>query len=171
MSDVNQNYNMPSDIKPALPSGINVLTILTFIASGLSFCYYLWYIAGGAKKSLDGMEEMVNSSKFDSMPGFLKKMYSPEMIAQARTMYENRVGISLINILGIVLCVIGTIQMRKLRQQGYYLYVVGEIMPLIAMTVFVGVGWIGGMGGIFATIFVVLFIILYTAQRKHLVNK
>ncbi len=50
MSDVNQNFNTPSDIKPAVPSGINVLTILTFIASGLSLCYYLWYIAGGAKK-------------------------------------------------------------------------------------------------------------------------
>jgi len=171
MSDVNQTLNMPSDIKPPVPSGINVLTILTFIGCGLVFCALIWNLLGGAKKSLDKMEEMVNSSKFDEMPSLVKKMYSPENIELARKGYENRVPISLVGLLGVALCVVGAIQMRKLKQQGYYVYLIGELMPVLASLVFIGVASLANFNGIITIVFTLLFILLYSAQRKHLVNK
>jgi hypothetical protein len=170
MSDMNQDFNKASGIKAPVPSGINVLSILTFIASGIIICYYTWYMLGGAKSGVTKMEELINSPKFDDMPAFVKKMNSPEMLDMARKAAENCIPISLINILGAVLCIVGAVQMRKLQKQGSYLYVVGEVMPLIASLIFIGVSALSGIGGIIGIAIVALFIILYSAQRKHLVN-
>jgi hypothetical protein len=167
MTDINESINFPGE-KKALPTGINVLTILTFIWSGFEFLGYLWQFFG-AKKSIESMEEAINSDKFDDMPAFLKGMMTPEALEIARKQYENRIPIFIIGLLAVSLCVFGAIQMRKQKQQGYFLYVIGEILPIISMLIFVGFGFFSGFK-IIGLIFPVAFIILYTMQRKHLRN-
>jgi len=168
MTDMNQNFDMPSDIKPSVPTGINVLTILTFIGCGLGFIGVAWQFFG-AKTNLNRMEEMINSGKYDSMPPLLKKMMSPEALEVARKTYENRVPITLISLIGVILCLVGAIQMRALKKQGYYLYLIGELLPFIGSLIFVGVAALSGFA-IIAVVFALVFILLYTAQRKYLVN-
>jgi hypothetical protein len=169
MSDTNQNFDLPPGIKEPIPTGINVLTILTFIGCGIAFIGTCWQLAF-AKKGLDAMEQMINSSKYDEMPSMLKKMYSPEALEVARKQYENRIPLALIGIVALVLCVLGAMQMRKLRMQGYYLYLIGEFLPIVGLLIFVGIGAISGFG-ILIVVFALLFAILYTAQRKQLVNQ
>ena len=172
MTDLNQPSDilMPPTDQPKLPSGLNVLTILTFIGSGVGFLGGIWNFIN-AKKGLDQMEAAINSPDYENMPAFAKKMMSPEMLEIARKSYENRVPITLIALVGIALCVVGALQMRKLKAQGYLLYVIGEILPLISSLIFLGVGALTGIMGIISIGLVVLFIVLYTMQRKYLINK
>jgi hypothetical protein len=169
MSDVNQtqDFLQQAGEKPKLPGSLNVLTILTFIGCGLGFLSSTWNFIN-AKSGIDKMEEMINSGKVDALPAFMKKMFSAEALEMARKAYENRTPIFLITMVGIVLCLMGAIQMRKLKAQGYALYVIGELIPFIPFIVFLGIGSMTGIQGIIGICITVLFILLYTAQRKHL---
>jgi hypothetical protein len=116
------------------------------------------------------MEEAINSPAYENMPAMAKKFLSPEALEVARKSYENRIPILVISLIGIGLCVYGAIQMRKRRMQGYYAYLIGEIIPLLVMPIFLGMTALTGIPGIIAICFTVLFVLLYTAQRKHLTN-
>ncbi|MBC7902789.1 MAG: hypothetical protein H7Y27_05175 [Gemmatimonadaceae bacterium] len=166
MTDMNQSFGAPE--KPKLPSGLNVLTILTIIGSVFAIlmaCYQFFM----AKTNLAKMEEMINSDKYDEMPGFLKKLMTPEALEMTRRGYENRMPIFLISILAAGLCLYGAMQMRKLKMQGYYLYLIGELLPFVIILVFMGTAAFAGFG-ILSIVFALILIILYTVHRKYLVN-
>ncbi len=171
MSDLNQagSFSLPSE-KPKLPGSLNTLTILTFVGCGVGFLFTV-YNFFNAKSGLDKMEAAINSPDFDKMPEFAKKMMSPEALEIARKSYESRIPLTLIGLVGLALCLVGAMQMRKLKAQGYLLYVVGEVLPVIASIIFIGMASITGFGGMIMVGFVLLFVILYTTQRKYLINK
>lgn len=155
-----------------LPSGLNVLTILTFIGcatwpTGL-VAYVLQYF--GAKKGLDAMEEMINSGKVDELPAFARSFYSPEMLEQSRIAYENRLPIFIIGLVSIALCFYGALQMRKLKKQGYLLYVIGQALPFIASIIFIGFSSVTSTIALVFIGIVALFVLLYTMQRKYLIH-
>ncbi len=168
MTDSNTYLGNPDD-SSKLPSGVNVLTILTIIGCAVFFLMSIYGFVN-AKKSLDKMEETINSKDFENMPSIVKNMMSPEALALAQKQYDNRVPIYAINFIGLGLCLVGALQMRKLKMQGYYLWLIGEILPFLASIIFVGLGVLGGVAGTISIVFVLLFIILYTLQRKYLVN-
>jgi hypothetical protein len=155
--------------KPKLPSGLNVLTILTFIGSAIALAGAFYSFSSG-KTQMDTMEAQLNSPNYDSMPSLAKKFITPDALEMLRKSYENRFPIFLINLVCIALCVYGAIQMRQRKKQGYYLYLAGEILPFIPTIVFVGIGTLTGIGGIIAIAITLLFVLLYTAQTKYLTN-
>jgi hypothetical protein len=80
-----------------------------------------------------------------------------------------------LNLVASLICLFGVIQMWKLKKMGFYLYLVGEIAPLIitfatlgfaAMFSFAG-GFMALIAGLMS-IFPILFIILYALNLKHL---
>ena len=160
---------MPGE-ETKLPSGLNVLTILTFIGSAIGLLGSLWNFVN-AKKGLEQMEAAINSPDYENMPALAKKFMNPEALELVRKSYENRVPITVIALIGIALCVVGAMQMRKRKAQGYMLYVIGELLPIISSVIFLGVSSLTGVGGIITVAISVLFILLYTAQRKYLTNK
>ncbi len=172
MTDLNQPTDilMPPTEKTKLPGSINVLTILTFIGCGLGLISSV-YNFFNAKSGLDKMEAAINSPEYENMPALAKKFLSPEALEMARKSYENRVPINLIALIGIVLCIYGAMQMRKLKAQGYTVYVIGELLPLVSFVVFLGAASLTGFAGIMTICFLLLFVILYTTQRKYLINK
>lgn len=148
-----------------LPSLLNVLTILTFIGCAIELFFgSLNFIKG--RKNLDDLEELQSSGKLDDAPDFMKKMAGPEALENARLAYENRIPLFVIALVGIGLCLYGAIQMRKLQKNGYYMWLIGELLPIVGSIIFIGIGFAGAMS--FMLIFPVLFIILYTTQLKHL---
>jgi len=166
MADLNQ----PTDIllpveKPKIPTGINVLTILTFI-----WCAYECYSAIknfiGGQQALEKLEEA--QTKLESAPSWAKKMAGPEVMEMVRKGIENKIPILVIGLLATGLCVYGAMEMRKLKKQGYLLWLIGEILPWISALIFIGPIIFSTFIGYFI-IFPILFIILYTVNRKYLI--
>ena len=149
-----------------LPSMLNVLTILTFIGCAIELFFgSLNFIKG--RKNLDDLEELQSSGKLDDAPEFMKKMAGPEALENARLAYENRIPLFVIMLVGVSLCIYGAIQMRKLQKNGYYMWLIGELLPIVGTLIFIGIGFFTGTTGFFL-IFPLLFIILYTTLLKHL---
>ncbi len=151
--------------KPKLPAGLNVLTILTFIGCVWELYSNTKNFLGG-KKALEEFEK--NQEKIAEGPAWLKKLAGPEVQEMMVQGFENRVPVFIISLAGTLLCFYGALQMRKLKKDGYWLWLAGEVLPYITTVIFIPL--------FFKTIFVyfiiipILFIILYTMQRKHLVN-
>lgn len=154
--------------KEKLPGSINVLTILTFIGSAIGFIGSVYYFFS-AEKSLKSMQDMVNSGKLNDAPEWAKNMVSADTITMYQKMADNKLPILLINLVGIALCVYGAMQMRKLKKQGYPLYVVGELLPYVATIGFVGTMAYKGFG-LLGLIVPIVFILLYTVNKKYLIK-
>jgi hypothetical protein len=149
-----------------IPSGINTLTILTFIGCALMLIFSLVtpFIMNYSKQMMDravSMQDNLTDKQLDD-------------IQKAKTAFEitqqNMVPIMIIGIIGIALCFVGALWMRKLRKDGYWLYVAGEILPLIAGIIFLGKYEFINWGSYFGALLPIVFIILYTVQRKYLVK-
>ena len=171
MSDLNLKNDVldfAGDGKPTLPSGLNVLTILTIIGSILGLISSIWsYVS--SKATFEKMRETVDSGNMDKMPGWMKGMVGPDALVMYQKMYENRLPLLLIGLVGSILCLYGAMEMRKLKKQGYILWLIGEIVPVFGMLLFIGTGALHGFG-LIGLLFPIVFIILYTANRKYLIH-
>lgn len=151
--------------KSKLPSTLNVLTILTFVGCGLG-CISSVYSYFNAQKSYDDIVKL--QSNLDSAPEIVRKMAGPKMVEIARNSLENRLPILLLAMVGYGLCLYGAIRMRAWKKEGFYIYTLGEILPVIAGFIFIGAGVFGGFAIVASLLFPALFIILYATQLKHL---
>lgn len=145
---------------------INVLSILTFIGCALQL------IMTFATKWL-----MSFALKMADNPELLEKMSAKEREQMLRgkeafdVYMQYQIPLIIISLIGIALCVYGAIQMRKLKKQGFYAYVVGEWAPLIGSTALMGFGlqFNGGVMSIILSLAIpVLFTILYGVQLKRM---
>ena len=151
--------------KPKLPSGINVLTILTFIGCAWELYSNFNNFIGG-KKALEEFEKA--QEKLAEAPAWARKFAGPEVHEMMMQSFNNKVPVLIIGLVAVALCVYGALQMRKLKKEGYFLWLVGEILPFIGSAIFIPAFY--GTIFIYFAIFPLLFIILYTLQRKHLTN-
>jgi hypothetical protein len=151
--------------QPKLSSGLNVLTILTFIGCALGFLSGIWSFI----KADDSYKQLVAAqSNLENAPAFAKKFMGPEMVEMARKSAENKLPILLLTLAGVALCTWGAMEMRKLKKQGFALWAAGEFLPLVGAMIFLGTGMFSGFG-LFILIVPIIFLILYAVQRKNLV--
>jgi hypothetical protein len=168
MNDINSTSNVldfAEGERPKLPQGLNVLTILTFIGSALAIIGAIWNFTNaekGYKNLLAAQDKMAEA------PAWAKGMMGPEMLEMAKKAMENKLPMLLLGLAGAALCIYGALEMRKLKKQGFILWLVGEILPIVAGVIFVGTGMFGGFS-LVMMIFPAIFIILYVVQRKYLV--
>jgi hypothetical protein len=147
-----------------LPSGLNILTILTIIGSILSLLGGIWNYFRADK----GYKDLVDmQGKLDEAPPMMKKMMGPEMVELARKTAENKLPIMLVTVIGAALCLWGALEMRKWKKQGFILWVAGEFLPVIATFIIIGTGFFSGFA-LIGVIFPIIFLVLYAVQRKHL---
>ena len=165
--------NQPGDMldyntgqKQPLPGMLNVLTILTFIGCALAFIGGIWNYVRADKAYKDILDAQ---DKLDQMPGWAKKMIGPDMVEMARKSVEYKLPILLLTLIGAGLCLYGALEMRKLKKQGFILWVAGEFAPIVASYIFLGSGMFSGFA-MLMFLFPVLFLVLYASQRKYLVH-
>jgi len=148
-----------------LPTMLNVLTILTFIGSAIQL-FSIPLSKFGMKFAKQALEN----------PDALEKMSEKEVADLEKSvrvfdlMESNATLIWIITIASAALCIYGAIQMRKLKKDGFFMYVIGEILPIIALTIILGFSnlFIGGSSYISNLGVPLLMIILYATQLKHL---
>ncbi len=151
MTDFNQNVDQANDAlnleqkdMKKLPQMLNVLTILTYIGCGLGLLLILLGFLGVGllssltPKSAEGAEITSTVSKYATISLVL-------------------------SLVGIALCFFGAMKMRNLLKVGFYIYVAGQLVPMIFTFATAGVSF-----GVMAVIVPLVFIVLYATQLKYL---
>jgi hypothetical protein len=161
------NTNNPFEIETNKPSStLNVLTILSIIGSILSFIFsvvgYLF-----AEQALEQKQKVISSGQVSSLPEFLKSQYSKAAMEQAENMVTNKLPLLIIGIVSAALCLYGVIEMRKLKKQGFVLWLTGELLPIVATCLLIGAGTFSGLG-MFGLVVPAVFIIFYFVYSKEL---
>lgn len=172
-----QNENVTQDAismkdidHPKLSTGLNVLTILSFIGCGIQLLVVGWGFYS-AKTSYDQKDKMIEQMNSASIPAAAKAFmpdmaHFEEMIIKA---YENRLPILIMGLVAFGLCLYGVMQMRQLKKQGFLFYVIGELLPFVSMVLFIGTFSLAGIAFYFSAGLALLFIFLYAMQRKNMV--
>jgi hypothetical protein len=160
------NDVLPDQRPKGLPGMLNVLTILTFIGCGISYISACYSFFGGDDpdtqiSKLNEAREKVGDS------GFGARMIDSS-IDIIRKSYDNRYLLLISGLIFTTLCLIGALQMRKLKKSGYYLYVVGELAPIVLLAGLFGASFFGAISLLFAALIAVIFVILYSTQLKYL---
>ncbi|MBL7812481.1 MAG: hypothetical protein JNL57_09690 [Bacteroidetes bacterium] len=164
-----ENTTLDANSGQKLPSALNVLTILTFIGCALALISSVWgYVSAGTSyEMVKGMSgAMSDLAKEDG--GAAASTVMNESLKMVEKAYNNRMIILLVGILGVALCAYGAMQMRKLKKQGFYIWLAGEVLPILAGVILVGGGLFGGMMMVVGMIVPAVFIILYGLQLKHM---
>ena len=104
--------------------------------------------------------------KLAEAPAWARKLAGPEVQEMMLQALNNKVPLLIIGLIAVALCFYGALQMRKLKKEGYMLWLVGEILPFIGSIIFIPA--LFNTMFIYFSIFPLLFIVLYTFQRKHL---
>lgn len=169
MADLNQPTREEHFLEEPykMPQMISVLSVLTFIGSGLVILFQLYYFAA-AKKIYD--TAMAGQEKIDQAPAWVKNMQGPDPVGVIQKTYDNRVPITLLTLVACILCIIGAVQMRKLKKNGFYIYLVGELLPIVTTAIFISTAAMTSIGFYFGLVIYAVFIILYATQLKHLKN-
>jgi hypothetical protein len=157
--------NFDEQIKAKLPTGLNVLTILTFIGCIIFGILTLLtpviynFFKGFMDKAVNSGAELSDKQLADIEKGR----------AVMELQHQNMIPLMIIGMAGIILCFVGALWMRKYKKDGYWLYVAGEIAPVIGTFVLLGTAQFTGVFSVIIGIGLpVLFVVLYTMQRKHL---
>jgi hypothetical protein len=173
METINQTTPMHSnDIfepqRRGLPGMLNVLTILTFIGCGISYLggIYNFYSTSQYDKRMTEFEEARDKMGDNEMASNILES-SIEIFQKS---YDNRYILFITAMLFTTLCLIGALQMRKLKKSGFPIYTIGELAPIVVTAALVGFSMVGGITIIVTAIFAIVFVILYATQRKYLVN-
>ena len=151
MTDLNQSLDQAKDAlnledkdMKKLPQMLNVLTILTYIGCGLGLLGILLGFLGV------GLLSSLGSSSAQG--------------AEIASTVSKYATISLVlSLVGIALCFFGAMKMRNLQKVGFYLYVAGQLVPIIFTFATAGVSF-----GVMGVIIPLVFIVLYATQLKFL---
>ena len=105
---------------------------------------------GGDMSAIPGMD-MEDTDKITNMMNMIK--------------YGNILLIS--GVINSLICLIGALQMWKQKKIGFFIYTVGEIVPLVVSAICLGASGFAKWG-IIGIIIPVVFITLYAVNLKHM---
>ncbi|MES2429482.1 MAG: hypothetical protein V4556_01020 [Bacteroidota bacterium] len=158
--------NFTEENKPKIPQGLNVLTILTFI--GCAFGLLVTIATPFIMKFSLGMMDKATSMNPDMGQ---KELTDMENAKKLMALTQQHMGpLIILGLLGIVACFIGALWMRKLKKDGFWVYVAGQIIPIAGSMIFLGTAQYQDWKSYFGLIIPLVFIVLYSMQRKHLVR-
>jgi hypothetical protein len=147
-----------------LPSTINVLTILTFIANGFGF---LWAFVTYARAHANYDTMVKAQENLDKAPDWARRMAGPHPLETAQAMLDNRLPILIISLIAAALCFFGALQMRKLKKTGFSFYILGDIVGF-ATGIFIGFDTLATITGGIIVAITLLFVILYATQLRYM---
>lgn len=145
--------------KKERPTFLTVLCILSFI--GVGFAVISQLIALFATKAGSALMDAATESLegYQDIPG----------MDLVESTVDHASTLAIIGIVAALVVLWGVIWMWNLKKTGYYIYIVGELTPVIVSFILVGFGsFLGGFFAMIGLIFPVLFIILYGLNVKHM---
>lgn len=148
-----------------MPGFLKTLCILSFVGVGLAIISSIWgyYTAKAAAALTQGFADLGNQLSEGQASG--------EMNAAMESLNSTLkwAGVNaIVGVIAALICLIGVIMMWKLKKMGFYIYVVGEIAPVIVGAILMGGTFFGGMAIAMSLIVPVAFIIMYGLNLKHM---
>lgn len=141
-----------------LPQFLNVLTILTFIWSGLSVLMALYNFT-----TIDEQER--NIALLKSMPE--ANILGADFVASAQLALDNIFLLQGTAIVVALLCLFSAALMRKLKKTGFHLYLLASVASVAIPLLILGFGTMG-LIILLGSIFTIAFIIMYGVNYKYL---
>lgn len=145
---------------------LRTLTVLTFIGCGIAYIFILAMPAIN-DWTLDMLNKAASSGKelSDKQLADIDKSKAAILLSKSKA-----VPLTVISLVATTMCLFGAIWMRKLKKDGFWIYAVGEILPLLAGFFLMGTAQFNGAVSIVIAVAIpVVFVILYAMQRKHLI--
>ena len=147
-----------------LPQTLNVLTILTFIGCATALFGSIrnfFTIQSTYEKLLQHQGDLNQTTG-------LVKAFTDSALEMTRKSVEHRTPILIISLVGMALCLLGALWMRKLQKTGFYVYLIGELLPVVIGVFLLGMGSLGGVLIVPALLVPAVFIVLYATQVKFM---
>ncbi|MES2616635.1 MAG: hypothetical protein V4613_02085 [Bacteroidota bacterium] len=161
---------------PKRPTFLTVLCILTFIGSA-------WGIVGGFTSIMTAKTygKVMDAAKQDmgTVTDSLSTVTSSASAEAATEMINTMVGSinedtirnnGIASIIASIFTLVGALLMWKLRKMGFWVYVLGVLISIVAPVMIYSGNLLGAISAIGMGFIGILFIILYAVNRKHLVN-
>ncbi|MCW3102528.1 MAG: hypothetical protein JWO09_968 [Bacteroidetes bacterium] len=168
MENLNENVMMT----PKRPQFLQVLCILSYIGCGIMILIGLF----GLKNLFMSVDEILADSNMQMLQEMQPETYARTVAA---LQYKNINAIT--GILLPLLSLTGVLFMWKLRKTGFYLYVLGELLPYLLIAVTTGFSALANMGGmmesmqsvinvvlVLIVLFDLAFIVMYALNLKHM---
>lgn len=167
MSDVlDQTYEQGPAKRPVF---LKVLCILTFVSCGLSFISAIYGLLT-VKQQEESIKLMMRLQQNDDMPELLSNMQGGLAKMMEWTTTANYLSLG-----NVFICFAGAMLMWRLKKPGYFIYIFGQILPFISLVGMYSavqdvplLGFSMIIGGVFAAIFAIAFIIMYGVNLKHM---
>ncbi|MEO6547176.1 MAG: hypothetical protein ABIN94_04230 [Ferruginibacter sp.] len=156
---------------PIRPVFITVLCILTFIGSGLSVVNngYKYVTANATSAAILVAKEKANvdiQKKKDKSEG---AQFALKMVNSIASSPSDIKKSSLSGIAGSVLCLCGAFLMWNLRKKGFYLYITGVAVGIIApFLIFGSNNFVAVISSVAVGFIGLLFIVLYGVNLKFM---
>jgi membrane associated rhomboid family serine protease len=149
------------------PTFLTVLCVLTFIYSGFEIynavtSYTSAEMAVGVAK--DAMDEAQDQIEAEDVPDFVGKLLGS--VSEGLTV-ENMRNSAMASGIGNILTLLGAILMWGLNKKGYFTYIAGNIVLVLA-PLFIYEGFVGAAGSSGAAFIAILFGVLYGLNLKHM---
>lgn len=144
----------------SLPSFLNALTILTFIGSGLGLISALYSLATIEQQKI----QIKESERLLGVTNLGR-----DLIETAKLSLEHVIPLQLNILFTAIICLIGAFLMRKLNKTGFYVYLFGTLVSVIAPIAILGIS--SGLSGqlmIIGIIVPLVFIVMYATNLKHM---
>lgn len=136
----------------ARPVFITVLCILSFV--GVGFTLLINVVAYIILKASADMLQEVQATGVEMDAAWNAVRYMDVNLA---------IGIG-----GALACLWGAILMWKLKRIGYYIYIVGQVVPLVLSFFILQTTMLDTLTFIFSALFPLIFIVLYGINLKHM---
>jgi hypothetical protein len=153
------------------PTFLTVLCILTFVGAGIGFLGAVYGLAT-IQSTIAQLEQSRDS--LSELGASFGDGFNDMLTSQIEVTKKYGLISAILNTVGNGLCLLGAYWMWSLKKNGFYVYNIGQILPLIA-----SFGLMGGMDlGMFAGLAVgamivgamipVAFIVMYGLNLKHM---
>ncbi|CAN5330212.1 hypothetical protein BH09BAC5_BH09BAC5_27530 [soil metagenome] len=153
------------------PTFLTVLCILTWIGCIIALIgNVIAYMAAGAVSAITNAAVDNMNAVADSLgsSGSADISNLNAVNETASNVMAHASTVALVSIAGAVLCLVGSFMMWGLKKMGFYIYVVGNLVPVITSAVLLGGSAFGGAMAALGMILPVAFIVMYGLNLKSM---
>ena len=163
-----ENPFQENNIENKPSSLLSTTSILSIIGSSAAIVSAVTtYI--NAEANYEKLKQFASAEDSAKAPEFVKSFINDNALVMAQKAVESKLPIMIITMIAAALCLMGAIMMRRLKKDGFKLWLTGEIIPIVTNLIFLGAASMSGIALIYL-LFPAVFISIYMVCRKELVN-